>query len=142
MTQAKTKVAIAILYQNDRYLMQLRDNIPNIPHPGCWGLFGGHIETNESAETALQREILEEIGYQLPHFSKFGDYETRTVIHHVYLAPLLVQIDQLVLGEGWDMGLLTATDIREGYCYSPIAGENRPIGDIHQVIMLDFVNQK
>ncbi|HLO83421.1 MAG TPA: NUDIX domain-containing protein [Nostocaceae cyanobacterium] len=142
MTQQKVRVAIAILYQNDKYLMQLRDNIPNIAHPGCWGLFGGHIEHNEEEEIALQREILEETGYQLPSFAKFGDYDSNNVIHHVYQAPLLVEIDQLVLGEGWDMGLLTSADIRRGNCYSAIAGEARPIGDIHHIIMLDFINQK
>jgi 8-oxo-dGTP pyrophosphatase MutT (NUDIX family) len=142
MTREKVRVSIAILYQNDRYLMQLRDNIPHIAHPGCWGLFGGHIEPDEDEEIALQREILEETGYQLPSFTKFGDYTNDQVIHHVYIAPLLVEINQLVLGEGWDMGFLTAADIRRGDCYSVIAGEVRPIGDIHQLIMLDFVNQK
>jgi len=37
------EVSIVILYQNDQYLMQLRDNIPHIAAPGCWGLFGGHL---------------------------------------------------------------------------------------------------
>jgi hypothetical protein len=30
------EVAIAILYSSDRFLMQLRDNIPGIFYPGHW----------------------------------------------------------------------------------------------------------
>ncbi|NMG61182.1 NUDIX hydrolase, partial [Geitlerinema sp. P-1104] len=38
------EVAIAILHQNGRYLMQLRDDIPTIVYPGQWTFFGGTVE--------------------------------------------------------------------------------------------------
>ncbi|AFZ58651.1 NUDIX hydrolase [Anabaena cylindrica FACHB-243] len=136
------QVAIVILYQNDKYLMQLRDNIPTIAAAGCWGFFGGHLEPGETAEIALVREVIEEIGYELPSFSKFGIYPDERVIRHVFQAPLLVELDQLVLNEGWDMGLLTPEDIYRGDCYSAIANEVRPLSNIHQKIMMDFINQK
>jgi 8-oxo-dGTP pyrophosphatase MutT (NUDIX family) len=133
-------VAIAILYQENKFLMQLRDNIPNILYPGYWGLFGGHIEAGETPEIALRREILEEINYELPQkFDEFGCYGDDRVIRHVFHAPLLVELDQLVLSEGWDMGLLTLEDISQGSCYSTVAGEVRPIGTVHQRILLDFM---
>ncbi|MBD2450212.1 NUDIX hydrolase [Nostoc sp. FACHB-152] len=138
----KPEVAIAILYQDNKYLMQLRDNIPTIPAPGCWAFFGGHIEPGETPEVAVKREIIEEIGYELPNFAKFGCYPDEKVIRHVFQAPLLVDLNQLVLNEGWDMGLLTAEDIRRGSCYSAIAGEVRPLGAMHQKIMLDFINKQ
>lgn len=135
------QVAITILYQDDKYLMQLRDNIPTIAAAGCWGLFGGHLEADETPEMALLREVKEEIGYELPDFAKFGIYPDERVIRHVFQAPLLVGLEQLVLNEGWDMGLLTLEDIQQGRCYSAIAGEFRPLGIIHQRIMIDFINQ-
>src|SRR3712207_514197 len=110
-----TEVAIAILYQKDKFLMQLRDNKPDIVYSGYWALFGGHIEPGETPEVAVQREILEEIGYTLPPtFSKFGCYPDEKVVRHVFYAPLTVELDQLVLNEGWDMSLMTSQDIRLG----------------------------
>jgi 8-oxo-dGTP diphosphatase len=138
----QVQVAIAILYQNNKFLMQLRDNIPNIPYPGHWAFFGGHLEAGETPEVAVQREVLEEIGYTLPPtFSKFGCYQDEKIFRHVFYAPLLVECNQLVLNEGWDMGLLTPEDIHQGNCYSAVAGEVRPIGSVHQRILLDFIKE-
>ncbi len=142
MINQQVQVAIAILYQKDKFLMQLRDNIPNISYPGQWGLFGGHMEAGETPDIAVKREVLEEIGYSLPPtFAEFGCYPDEKAVRHVFYAPLEVELDQLVLNEGWDMGLLTPEDILQGSCYSAIALEVRPIGIIHQRIMLDFINK-
>jgi 8-oxo-dGTP diphosphatase len=50
-----------------------------------------------------------------------------------------VEIDRLVLSEGWDLGLITPVQIAAGFAYSPIAKEERPIGIVHQHIMTDFM---
>jgi 8-oxo-dGTP diphosphatase len=136
------RVAIAILYQEDKFLMQLRDNIPTIKYPGQWGLFGGHIEPGETPEVAVKRELIEELSYELSSIAEFKVYADETVVRHVFQAPLLVELNQLVLGEGWDMGFLTPEDIRRGGCYSAVAGEVRPLGATHQQIMLDFMKTK
>jgi hypothetical protein len=64
------------------------------------------------------------------------------VIRHVFHAPLTVELHQLVLGEGWDMGLLTPEQIKAGECYSEKAGQVRPLGRPHQQILLDFLEQR
>ena len=134
-------VAIAILYREGKFLMQLRDNIPTIIYPGYWAFFGGHIEPGETPEVAVRREILEEINYTLPEkIDKFDCYESDNAVRHVFHAPLEVELNKLVLGEGWDMGLVTPEDIRNGSCYSAAAGEKRPLGPIHQQILLNFMN--
>jgi 8-oxo-dGTP pyrophosphatase MutT (NUDIX family) len=55
--------SLLLVDQAGRYLMQLRDDIPGILYPGCWGLFGGGIEPGETAEVAMRRELEEEIGF-------------------------------------------------------------------------------
>ena len=140
MNHQPIEVAIAILYTSDHFLMQLRDNIPGIVYPGCWGMFGGHLEAGESPETAVKRELIEEINYTPPSLIPFRRYLNPEVIRHVYHAPLTVELNQLVLGEGWDMGLLTIEEIRQGECYSENAGQLRPLGSIHQQILLDFID--
>ncbi|MCX7594249.1 MAG: NUDIX hydrolase [Fischerella sp.] len=142
MNKQPVHVAIAILYQDNKFLLQLRDNNPNIPYPGHWAFFGGHIEPGETPDVAVKREILEEIGYSLPAtVSKFGCYSDDRVVRHVFHAPLLVELNQLVLNEGWDLGLLTLEDIRLGASYSAVAGEIRPLGPVHQRILLDFMEK-
>ena len=135
------EVAIAILYRQNQFLMQLRDNIPGILYPGYWGLFGGHIEPGEAPEAALKRELMEEICYSVSAPLKFGTYAEANIIRHVYYAPLTVYLDQLVLNEGWDMGLLTPEQIQQGECYSAKAGQIRPLGLPHQRLMLAFITQ-
>lgn len=58
----KAGAAAAILISADgRYLLQHRDSRPDIWDPDRWGLFGGAIDAGESPETALARELQEEL---------------------------------------------------------------------------------
>jgi len=133
------QVAIAILYRDNQFLLQLRDNIPSIVYPGYWCLFGGHLEPGETPDAALRRELQEEIGYVPREVEKFGCNQTPTVIRHVYHAPLTVDLKELELNEGWDLDLLTPTAIHRGFHFSQRAGEVRPLGEPHQQILLEFL---
>jgi 8-oxo-dGTP diphosphatase len=135
-------VSIAILYREGQFLLQLRDNIPNILYPGYWGFFGGHVEHDETPEVAMRRELLEEIGYEPPALFEFDSRQEGAVLRHIYHAPLTVDIQDLTLYEGWDLGMLTPENIRCGEHYSARAGEVRPIGKPHQKILLDFLSQE
>ncbi|GAB4376073.1 MAG: NUDIX hydrolase [Elainellaceae cyanobacterium] len=139
LTAAATEVAIAILHCDDRVLLQLRDDNPEIIYPGHWAFFGGHLEPGETPEIAMQRELLEEIGYQPAVLVPFRSYTTDSlIIRHVFSAPLLVKLESLELNEGMDLGLATLADIHQGHCYSQRLGEIRPISHPHQQILLDF----
>ncbi|NEQ78018.1 MAG: NUDIX domain-containing protein [Okeania sp. SIO2C9] len=134
-------VAIAILYREGKFLLQLRDDIPGIAHPGKWAFFGGHIEPGETSEVAVKRELAEEIGYTPETVSEFGVYYDTNVVRHVFHASLTVELKDLVLGEGWDMGLLTPAEIKAGKAYSENAGMERSLGEFHQKILLDFIDK-
>ena len=138
----KPEVAIAILYQGDRFLLQLRDDIPTIAWPGHWAFFGGHLEPGESADVAVQRELMEEIGYAAPQLALFQRLEAESVVRHVYHGPLVVPVDSLLLTEGLDLGLWSVDDIRQGKRYSARAKEERPIGPPHQQILLSFLGHR
>ena len=140
MSNQRLQVAIAILYQGNKFLCQLRDDIPNIVYPAHWGLFGGHLEPGETPDIAVKRELLEEIGYLPQKLQKFGCYTDTRVIRHVYQAPLLLELNQLTLKEGWDMDLLTPEQIRQGQAYSAKADQVLPLVPPAQKILLEFID--
>jgi 8-oxo-dGTP diphosphatase len=135
----RPQVAIAILYQAERVLLQLRDDIPTIAHPGKWAFFGGHLDPGELPEAGVQRELLEEIGYRPPTIALFCSYQNdASVDRHVFAAPLTVEAETLQLNEGMDMGLVSYEEIQQGYCFSKRLQELRPIATPHQQILLEF----
>ncbi|NJO79673.1 MAG: NUDIX domain-containing protein [Cyanobacteria bacterium RM1_2_2] len=132
--------AIAILYRDNQFLLQLRDDLPQIRYPGHWAFFGGHVEAGESPDMAVQRELQEEIGYTPPQIHYFrSDLTDQNIIRHVFYAPLLVEPKKLELNEGQDLGLSTIEEVQRGYRYSARLEENRPLAKPHRQILLDFL---
>lgn len=136
------QAAIAILYRDHQFLLQLRDNLPTILYPNQWALFGGHLERGETAEEAIKREIWEEIRYQITDFQFFSHYKDENAHRYVFSAPLTVPLSDLNQQEGWDMVLADGDSLHRGYCYSPKARQSRPLVPIHQRILLDFLHSK
>jgi 8-oxo-dGTP diphosphatase len=146
----QTSVAIAILYQNNQFLLQLRDDKPQIRYPGYWAFFGGHIEPGEQPAEAMRRELQEEIGYSPPQIYPFGAYcsspsstfpSQASVIRHVFYAPLGVGIETLQLNEGQDLKLCTIEAVRQGSLHSERLGESRLLAAPHRQLLLDFIQQ-
>jgi 8-oxo-dGTP diphosphatase len=134
-----TSIAVAIIYQDGKYLMQLRDELPTIAYPGVWGFFGGHIEPGEEPEIALKRELVEEINYAVPFLTKVHSSQSGNYVRHLFSCPLIVPVTELELKEGWDLKLLTLAEIEQGFAYSSKAIANKPLGDVHRQILLDFI---
>src|SRR5579872_492447 len=101
--------AAALMVTGDgRYLMQRRDDAPWLRVPGHWCLFGGGVESGESAEQAMLRELAEEleyvprairwfteIGFVLPELGVTG---TRKVFFEIPIEP--EETDRMVQHEG------------------------------------------
>lgn len=139
---SRPAAAIAILYQDNQFLLQLRDDFPNILYPGHWAFFGGHVEPGESPEIAVQRELEEEIGYAPPQIRHFRSYLTDVqIIRHVFYAPLIIELEKLQLNEGQDLGLSTIEEVHQGYRFSARVGQSRPLAKPHRQILLDFLQR-
>jgi mutator protein MutT len=57
--------------------------------PGHFSFFGGKIEEGESPAEALEREIKEELGFDVKHYNFLGQYQSfkdKTVILNAYFA--------------------------------------------------------
>jgi 8-oxo-dGTP diphosphatase len=72
---------------SDHLLVQQRPE--GKPYSGYWEFPGGKIEENESAEAALKRELLEELGIHIlqaqPCFSHAHHYPDKTVLLDIWL---------------------------------------------------------
>jgi 8-oxo-dGTP pyrophosphatase MutT (NUDIX family) len=123
------EVALAMLQREGRWLMQLRDEIPTIVAPGCWGLFGGHLDPGETPEQGLRRELLEEISWQPPQLQLVMVHHIHRRTAHVFRAELSVPLEQLQLLEGLDMALVGAEELLTGAIWSARLGTHRPLAD-------------
>ncbi len=74
------EIACAIILDVEgRLLLQQRDDVVGIVHPGKVSLFGGHREGNETFLECAVREIEEEIGKSIP--AERFEYLTTLVGH-------------------------------------------------------------
>lgn len=139
------EVAIAILHQDNQFLLQLRDDNPAILYPGYWAFCGGHLEPGEDADTAVRRELMEEIAHVPEDLTLFERAITKgpdkIVIRNFYQAPLTVPVSSLEVNEGQELALATVEDIQRGDRFSQVLQETRPIGAPHQAMLLKFMSQ-
>ena len=89
-----------------RFLLQQRDNVRGIVHPGKIGLFGGYREDGETYLQCIVREVHEELSYYLApeKFEYLGNYdatdidpEGSTVIHGEFF---VARLERVVVTEG------------------------------------------
>ncbi|MGB7413947.1 MAG: NUDIX hydrolase, partial [Thermosynechococcaceae cyanobacterium] len=135
------EAAIAILHQDGRFLLQLRDDIPTIVYPNQWACFGGHMDPGEAPEVAMRRELIEEIGYTATDVNFFKRDDGPGVRRYVFSCPLKVDITDLTLNEGWDLGLFTPEEIVAGICDAPCDQQPRSVAIPHKKILLDFLQR-
>ena len=77
----------AVIYSDDRLLLQLRDEKQDIFYPGVWGLFGGGVDDGEKPIDALKRELLEEIGLEIKsakHLFSWNHDKYNSILHFFF----------------------------------------------------------
>ena len=124
----KPAVALAMLQRDNRWLLQLRDDLSTILYPGHWGLFGGHLEPGETPDQAVQRELEEEIAWRPGERIRpwFSDARGSRVVH-VFRGELVHPLEKLQLLEGQDWTLASLEQLRSGSIWSERRQEKRPI---------------
>jgi 8-oxo-dGTP pyrophosphatase MutT (NUDIX family) len=117
---ALTNVGAVVRLDGGRFLFQLRDDIPNIVMPGRWGFFGGHIDPGEDADTAIVREIEEELSFK-PHtvsrlteivYPRLDKTGAQVWIRRIFYDVPVTDADvaTMRLGEGADMRVMTGDE--------------------------------
>jgi len=100
---SKTRPQCGLLIENAerKILLQLRDDSSSIPYPNCWGTFGGQVEPAETPLEAINREIREELYYDLLDPEFFGTYPFEGYDIYMFrkVDPCL-RIDGLTIREG------------------------------------------
>jgi|SRR4030095_375507 8-oxo-dGTP diphosphatase len=121
------QIAQVLLFDRDqRLLIYLRDDKPDIPFPNHWDLFGGHIEAGESPEQALVREVKEELGIHLTRWQFVRRYEclegdAYPNVKFIYRASIDKAVEELVLHEGQRLTSLSKEE-RFTYKFANVLG--------------------
>ena len=102
--------ACLISIDNEKFVLQLRDEIETIFFPGRWGFFGGAMESGETPLDTVVRELYEELSILIPRkrFRNSGqitlNLNDSTLVRYFFL----VDISQneagrieLAEGQGW-----------------------------------------
>ncbi|MEK7608447.1 MAG: NUDIX domain-containing protein [Patescibacteria group bacterium] len=96
------KNTVGIIIQNDdnKILLLLRDNKPNIPYPSRWYIPGGVVEAGETPQEAITREMKEEMELKIPNILFFRTYDWPEKIEHMYYAKMNLDAAHIQLHEG------------------------------------------
>jgi 8-oxo-dGTP diphosphatase len=121
------QIAQVLLFDRDeRLLIYLRDDKPDIPFPNHWDFFGGHLEEGETPEQALVREVKEELGVDLPQWEFFKSYECLSGdvypnTKYIYRARIDKTAEELQLREGQRLASIAANE-RHRFKFANILG--------------------
>jgi 8-oxo-dGTP pyrophosphatase MutT (NUDIX family) len=120
------QIAKAIIHQNERFLLQLRDDSPEIAYPNQWSFFGGEIESEEAPWQALQRELEEELEWRPEHGAFL--YHWINPEHpcriHFFNVPFTGNKQQLILHEGQGLGWFTLMELENVDSLAPHMDEH------------------
>ncbi|OGA46530.1 MAG: hypothetical protein A3G24_23540 [Betaproteobacteria bacterium RIFCSPLOWO2_12_FULL_62_13] len=117
--RAANAVAALLMLDDGRYVMQLRDSIPDIFYPGHWGCFGGAVDHDEEPAQALKRELKEELAFNVEEAREFTRFYfdlsglgQPKVFRIYYEVPATLDaFSRMVLREGAELRAFTGVEI-------------------------------
>lgn len=123
------EVVKAILLLGHKYVLQLRDDKPDIASPNLWGVFGGEREPNETPTQAMQRELEEELELR-PHIRFLWRYDAVSPFTH---APVRNWVFTASLDGSWGKHCLHEGQAVDAFAYEDLPRE-RLAGPAAQVL--------
>ncbi len=106
---------VILINPENKVLLHLRDDIPNIIYPGYWTVPGGMKEHGETPEEAAQREVKEEIGYDVSHLTLYAttiDSNGRNELVSVFYGKIDKNLMELQINEGTDLQFFSPDEIK------------------------------
>ena len=104
----------AIVCRKGKILLILRDNDPTIAYPNKWNLPGGGIEDGEAPETAMRRELDEEINLKDLQLTYVGttSYSEGSLVYRFFCEVTDEQFASIKLvSEGQRLGWFTPDEV-------------------------------
>ena len=106
----RVKSTHAILTLNGDYILQLRDNRPDISASGKWSLFGGMIRNDETPLQTIKREIWEELLISAPEYLFLWTMDHFSTLHSKMARTWFFQVN---VDDVWSQHrLLEGKDVR------------------------------
>ena len=106
---------VAALIRKDGLILITR-RFDHVHLPGLWEFPGGKVEKGETLESALKREILEELGVEITVFDEFFDiehrYPSKTV--HLHFFNCIIQSEEPRAVEVADLKWVSPAEL-DGY---------------------------
>ena len=81
--KAPFKTVRCVIAKGERYLLAIHNNHLPIKRTR-WGLIGGRVDRGEALESALRREVREELYIGLDELFEVGDYRYKGSFHKVF----------------------------------------------------------
>lgn len=112
------RVSLGFLRNRDKILLYLRDDRQDISYPNHWALLGGQIEEGETPQSALEREIQEEIGCKAINISFVSRLDVvnnptcEDYVIFLFKGKIQRRLQDMHLTEGQRLGYFTMEEFR------------------------------
>lgn len=106
-----------ILLNKDKEIL-LQKKTKDYKYPGCWSLFGGSIEANETPEQAIIRELKEEIGidFNINNLKFFKEVicenKKEKLKFGVFTSEFNKNISEIKIGEGCGVAFFAIEEVQ------------------------------
>ena len=105
------KGSVALIIHDQKILLLLRDNNPNISDPNAWQLPGGQTEEGESPLETVRRELEEEISMVPDDLRCLGKTASEIFVYVSFLKD--TEVEHIKLGnEGQELKFFSLQDIK------------------------------